>query len=82
MVGPRFFDGIIGDTGKFEMHHMRLMLGFKVLVLCYSGYDEFCSQGDAVQEVLFLATVQVIVRDTMFPNSHREKPRVCRKDWH
>jgi hypothetical protein len=56
------------------------MLGFKVLVLCYSGYDEFCSQGDAEQAVLFLARAQVTVRDTMFPNSHREKLQVCKKD--
>lgn len=43
MVGPRFFDGIIGDTGKFEMHHVRGCQGSKywyyvILVMMSSAH--------------------------------------------
>lgn len=29
MVGPRFFDGVIGDIGKTEKHHARAYYGSK-----------------------------------------------------
>lgn len=29
MVGPRFFDGVIGDIGKTEKHHARPYYGSK-----------------------------------------------------
>lgn len=34
---------------------------------------EFCLQGNAGQEVLFLTRAQVTVRGTMFPNGGRQK---------
>lgn len=44
-----------------------------MLILSYSGSDEFYAQGDAGQEVLFLAKAQVTVRGTMFPNGGQRK---------
>lgn len=44
-----------------------------MLILGYSGSDEFCEQGDAGQEVLFLAKAQVTVRGTVFPNGERQR---------
>lgn len=51
------------------------MLRFKALGLCYSGCNEFHSQGDSVQEMFFPVNAHIIVTITTSITEGKAKPQ-------